>query len=328
MKVLVTGATGFLGKYIIEELKLSEKYNYEIIAFGRNEKKGKNLEGDGVKFIKGDFIDINDLSKISDNLDYVIHAGALSNIWGEWRAFYEANVLGTENILKFCRDKKIKKLIYISSPSIYAAARDQIAVKEEEAPEDNNLNFYIKSKILAEKKIKEYSDINSIILRPRGIFGIGDTSIIPRLLNLNNEKGIPLFYKGEHKVDISCVENVAYSIRLALENEEIKSGIYNITNDEPMEFKKILDLFFDQMGVKGKYKHLNYNLVKIFVIILENFYKIFKIKKEPILTKYTLYLLRYSQTLSIEKAKKDLKYSPKLTIEEGIKKYVQYNRKK
>lgn len=325
MKVLITGATGFLGKYVIQEL---EENGYEIIAFGRNEKIGKSLASRKVSFFKGDFTKIEDLYEAIESVDMIVHAGALSTVWGKWEDFYNTNVIGTENILKACRKKGIKKLVYISSPSIYASAKDQIDIKEEEAPSKNNLNFYIKSKILAENKVKEYSDVNTVILRPRGLFGIGDTSIIPRLLKLNSEKAIPLFNNGENKVDISCVENVALAVRLALESEKAIGNTYNITNSEPMAFKEVLDLFFSEMGIKGNYKHLNYNFIKIIVSILENIYKIFRIDKEPILTKYTLYLLRYSQTLSIEKAKNDLLYKPKLSIAEGIKKYVEYNKGK
>ncbi|MDO4689755.1 MAG: NAD(P)-dependent oxidoreductase [Fusobacterium sp.] len=325
MKILITGATGFLGKYTIQEL---EENNYEIVAFGRNEKIGKSLLSKRVSFFKGDFTKIEDLYEAAENVDMIVHAGALSTIWGRWEDFYNTNVLGTENVLEVCRKKRIKRLVYISSPSIYADAKDQINIKEEEAPLENELNFYIKSKILAEKKVKEYSDVNTVILRPRGIFGIGDTSIIPRLLKLNQEKAIPLFDNGENKVDISCVENVALAIRLALESEKAVGNVYNITNDEPIVFKEILDLFFSEMNIKGNYKHLNYNFMKIIVSLLEKIYKIFKIKKEPILTKYTLYLLKYSQTLSIEKAKRDLDYKPKISIIEGIKKYVEYNKGK
>lgn len=324
MKILVTGATGFLGKYIIEELS---EHSYNIVAFGRNEKVGRTLEGKNIKFFRGDFTNINDLYEASKNIDIIVHAGALSSVWGVWEDFYNTNVVGTENILKICRKRNIKRLVYISSPSIYAAPKDQLNISENEAPFENNLNFYIKSKILAEKKIKGYSDVPTVILRPRGLFGIGDTSIIPRLLKLNNEKAIPLFDGGKQLIDITCVENVALAVRLALESDKAVNNIYNITNGEPKKFKEILDLFFYEMNIEGNYKNLNYFFTKIIVNILENFYKIFKFQKEPILTKYTLYLLKYSQTLSIEKAKQDLNYQPKLTIAEGIKKYVEHSRK-
>lgn len=324
MRVLLTGATGFLGKYVIDELR---EQGYIITAFGRNEEIGKTLEKENISFFKGDFTNIDDLYKASENVEMIIHTGALSTIWGKWEDFYNTNIVGTENVLKICREKDIKRLVYISSPSIYAAPKDQLNISENEAPFENNLNFYIKSKILAEKKIKEYSDVPTVILRPRGLFGIGDTSIIPRLLKLNNEKAIPLFDNGEQLIDITCVENVALAVRLALESDKAVNNIYNITNGEPKKFKEILDLFFYEMNIEGNYKNLNYFFTKIIVNILENFYKIFKFQKEPILTKYTLYLLKYSQTLSIEKAKQDLNYQPKLTIAEGIKKYVEHSRK-
>lgn len=322
MKVLLTGATGFLGKYVIEELKNN---SYQVVAFGRNEKIGKTLIDKNVEFFKGDIDNLDDLFKASQDCTAVIHAAALSTIWGKWEDFYNVNVLGTKNVVQVCEEKNLK-LVFVSSPSIYAGAKNQLDVKEDEVPKENNLNYYIKSKIMAENIIKS-SNLNYMIIRPRGLFGIGDTSIIPRLLELNKKIGIPLFVDGKQKVDITCVENVAYALRLALENNQYSREIYNITNDEPIEFKKILTLFFNEIGTEGKYLKWNYNLISPLVSFLEVFYKFFRIKKEPPITKYTLYLMRYSQTLNIDKAKRELGYHPKISILEGVKKYVEHSRK-
>lgn len=323
MKVLITGATGFLGKYIVEELL---ENNYEVIAFGRNEKAGEKLQKIGAVFLKGDLTNKGDLYSASAGVDAVVHAGALSSVWGKWQDFYETNVLGTENVLEVCCERNIKKLVFISSPSIYASAKDQLNICEDEAPERNELNFYIKSKIMAERKVKEYSEISSVILRPRGLFGVGDTSIIPRLLHLNKTIGIPLFSEGKQKVDITCVENVALAVRLSLEKENTSGKVYNITNDEPMEFRDIIEMFFKEIGDKPKFIKLNYSFIKILVCCIEKIYKNFNLSKEPPLTEYSLYLLKYSQTLSIEKAKRELEYKPKMTALEGVKKYAKSNR--
>lgn len=321
MKVLITGATGFLGKYVVEELKNN---GYQVVAFGRNEKIGKALIDSNVEFFKGDIENKEDLLRAFQGCSAVIHAAALSTVWGKWNNFYKVNVLGTRNIVEIC-EKQGLKLVFVSSPSIYAGAKDQLDVKENEAPKDNNLNFYIKSKIMAENIIKN-SKLNYMIIRPRGLFGIGDTSIIPRLLDLNKKMGIPLFADGKQKVDVTCVENVAYVLRLALENEKYSRQTYNITNDEPIEFKKILTLFFNEMGTEGKYLKWNYRPILTLVSILEKIYKLFGIEKEPPLTKYTLYLMRYSQTLNIDKAKKELGYYPQISVLEGVKKYVKHIR--
>ena len=321
MKVLITGATGFLGKYVVEELKNN---GYQVVAFGRNEKIGKALIDSNVEFFKGDIENREDLLRAFQGCSAVIHAAALSTVWGKWNNFYKVNVLGTRNIVEIC-EKQGLKLVFVSSPSIYAGAKDQLDVKENEAPKDNNLNFYIKSKIMAENIIKN-SKLNYMIIRPRGLFGIGDTSIIPRLLDLNKKMGIPLFADGKQKVDVTCVENVAYALRLALENEKYSRQTYNITNDEPIEFKEILTLFFNEMGTEGKYLKWNYRPILTLVSILEKIYKLFGIEKEPPLTKYTLYLMRYSQTLNIDKAKKELGYYPQISVLEGVKKYVKHIR--
>ncbi|MDO5089542.1 MAG: NAD(P)-dependent oxidoreductase [Leptotrichiaceae bacterium] len=326
MKILVTGATGFFGKYIINELT---EHNYNIIAFGRNEEIGKNLEKENKKvvFFKGDFTDKEKLNEAAKNVSGIVHAGGLSTVWGKWQDFYNINVKGTENILNICRENNIRKLVFISSPSIYAGPEDQLNIKEEEAPDENNLNFYIKSKIEAERRIKEYSDVPSVILRPRGLFGIGDTSVIPRLLRLNGTTGIPVFGDGRQYVDVTCVENAALAVRLALERPNAAGQVYNITNDEPMMFKDILGLFFKETGIKGKFVKRNYFSALFFTNLIEKFYLLTGTDKEPPFTKYTLYLMKYSQTLCIEKAKKELEYKPKITVSEGVKKYVEYNKR-
>ena len=112
-----------------------------------------------------------------------------------------------------------------------------------------------------------------------------------------------------------------------MENNEYLREIYNITNDEPIEFKEILTLFFNEIGTEGKYLKWNYNLILPLVSFMEKFYKFFRIEKEPPLTKYTLYLMKYSQTLNIDKAKKELGYYPKISVIEGVKKYVEHSRK-
>lgn len=324
-RVLVTGATGFLGKYLVEELINN---GYEVVAQGRKENILNNLkEQYKVNILK---CSLNEIKNIDMNIDCVIHAAALSTVWGKWQDFYDSNVLGTENVIKFCLKNNVRRLIYVSSPSVYSAKFDRFNIKEEDFDKNNKLNFYIKSKILAEDLINKIDNqkLETVIIRPRGLFGIGDTSLVPRLINANSKIGIPLFNDGKNVVDITCVENVAYSLRLAMEKEEANGNIYNITNGDPTEFKNILDKLFTELGERANYRKMNINLMYFVASVIELFYKLFRIYKEPMITKYTIATLGYSQSLNIEKAKKDLDYNPKITLEEGIKKYAEHKRKK
>ena len=325
-KVLVTGATGFLGKYLIEELLNND---YEVVAQGRKENVLSDIkEKYNAQILK---CSLDEIKNVELKVDYVIHAAALSTVWGKWEDFYNSNVVGTENVIDFCKKNNVKRLVYVSSPSIYSAKCDRLNIKEEDFDKNNKLNFYIKSKILAENLINSIEDdkLEKVIIRPRGLFGIGDTSIIPRLIKANRKIGIPLFNDGKNIVDITCVENVATALRLAIESENAVGGTYNITNGEPREFKNILEELFKQINEPPKYLKINLNLMYGVSSVIEFIYKLFHIYKEPMITKYNICTLGYSQTLNIEKAKKDLNYIPKMTLSEGIKKYAEdYKRNK
>ena len=322
--VLVTGATGFLGKYVIEELA---EHGYQVRAFGRNSKVGRSLENSSVSFFQGDLTKAEDVLAAFKGMDLVVHAGALSTVWGPWEDFYQANVLGTKYVLEACRQTGTQRLVYVSSPSIYAAPKDQLAIKESDAPEENNLNNYIRSKLASEKLFKDYPDVPSIILRPRGLFGIGDTSILPRVINLSQKLGIPLIGDGCQLMDMTCVENVALAIRLAIEAPEAKGEVYNITNGEPRAFRDLLEESLTGLDYPIKYRKIPASLLSGIASSLEFIYKSLNLKGEPPLTRYTYYLLRYSQTLDISKAERDLGYHPKISISEGIEQYVQDYRK-
>lgn len=323
-KVLVTGATGFLGKYVVEELV---EHGYLVRAFGRNSKVGRSLENSSVSFFQGDLTNAEDLLEACQGMNLVVHAGALSTVWGPWEDFYQANVLGTKYVLEACRQTGMQRLVYVSSPSIYAAPKDQLGIKESDAPKENNLNNYIRSKLASERLFKDYPDVPSVILRPRGLFGIGDTSILPRVINLSQKIGIPLIGDGRQLMDMTCVENVALAIRLALEAPEAKGEVFNITNGEPRAFRDLLEESLIGLGYPIKYRKIPASLLSGIASSLEFLYKTLHFKGEPPLTRYTYYLLRYSQTLDISKAQRELGYRPKISISEGIEQYVQDYRK-
>ena len=323
-KVLVTGATGFLGAYILEELK--EKF--DLIAVGRNEKKLNELKEKykNLECIKLDLTDLNSTLGLP-TADVVVHSAALSTVWGTWEEFYKNNVTATKNIIEYCKKNKVKKIVFISTPSVYTEKRDRFNIKENEFNENNNLNYYIKSKIICEKLIldSESTDLEVVIIRPKGLIGIGDTSILPRILYTNKKIGIPVFKENkEVLIDLTSVENAAYSVLLSIEKNGISGEIFNITNGNPTVQKEMLEILEKNIGIKFKYKILSFKKIYFAALILERVYKIFRIKKEPIVTKYTVCTLAFSQTLNIERARKVLGYEPKITLEDEIKRFADH----
>ncbi len=322
-KILVTGATGFLGKYLVKQLVDD---GYEVFALGRNERAGKVLVALGATFCAGDFTDKDSCRSYFEGVDYVIHAGALSTVWGKWEDFYNINVEGTRNVCELSKEHNVKRMVYVSSPSIYSGKQHRFDIKENEFDKSNKLNYYIQSKIMSEDIIKEYNEkgLYTVVIRPRGLIGIGDTSLIPRILKANDKIGIPLFNGGTNYVDITCVENVAYALSLCIKAADIDGQVFNISNGEPMEFKNILEMFLKSINKEAKYLKLPFGLVYGIAGFLEWIYKTFNKKGEPTLTKYTVCTLAFSQTLDISKAKEKLGYKPIMTLSEGILQYGEW----
>lgn len=317
--VLVTGATGFLGGYLVRRLAKE----YRVLALGRNQKKGRQLEACGARFCQGDFTSREECVSYFEGVDYVIHAGALSTVWGKWEDFYRTNVQGTNLVAALCLENGIRRLVYLSSPSIYTGREDQYNIREEQAPEKNELNFYIKSKLMAEKVIGKWQKkgLETVILRPRGLIGIGDTSLVPRILGANDKTGIPLFREGHNLVDITSVENVALACELAMTAEKAGGRVFNITNGEPMEFGKILEQFLQAIGEPPHYRRLPFGVVYGLAGGLEWLYRSFGLAGEPPLTRYTVCTLGYAQTMDIHAARDVLGYRPEKTLAESIREY-------
>ena len=317
--VLVTGATGFLGEYLTARLVKE----YHVLALGRNAQKGRKLEEMGAVFCPGDFTDAESCAKYFKGASYVIHAGALSTVWGEWEDFYRTNVLGTDTVARLCDENQVCRLVYISSPSIYTGKYDRFEIKENQVPAHNELNYYIRSKLMAEQVIRRWNrrGLETVILRPRGLIGIGDTSLVPRLLRANKRTGIPLMRGGHNIVDLTSVENAALACRLAMTAPGADGGVFNITNGEPMEFKSVLEHFLEAIGERPRYRRLPFRAVYGAASALEWAYRTFRLPGEPPLTRYTVCTLGFSQTMDIGRAERILGYKPEKTLAESIREY-------
>ncbi len=317
--VLVTGATGFLGEYLVRRLVKE----YRVLALGRNRERGRDLAAYGARFCPGDFTDRKSCASYFEGVDAVIHAGALSTVWGKWEDFYRTNVLGTELVAKLCLENGVRRLVYLSSPSIYTGKEDQYHIREDQAPTQNDLNHYIRSKLMAEQVIRKWNQkgLETVILRPRGLIGIGDTSLVPRLLRANKKTGIPLFRNGRNLVDITSVENVALACELAVKAPGASGKVFNITNGEPMAFGRILEQFLDAIGEEPHYLRLPFGAVYAVAGGLEWIYRTFGLPGEPPLTRYTVCTLGYAQTMDIGQAREILGYEPEKTLAESIGEY-------
>ncbi|TXS01046.1 3-beta hydroxysteroid dehydrogenase [Bacillus sp. SH7-1] len=324
MKMLVTGGTGFLGQKLAFRLK---NMGYEVTATGRNKTIGKVLEQNGIEFVHCPLVDRERVLKVCKDKDYIFHSGALSSPWGKYEDFYNANVLGTKHIIEGSQKYGIKRLIHVSTPSIYFYYDERQNVVENAKLPDTFVNHYATTKYMAEQAIDQAfaHGLPVITIRPRALFGPGDNAILPRLIKVCEKGALPRIGTENVLVDITYVENVVDALLLCMHSPKHTLGQkYNITNDERINLYEVIENVMKRLDKEVRYKKISYKTAFTLAAILEGISKTILFGKEPVLTKYTVSVLSKSQTLSIDKAKEELGYAPKVSIEEGITKFVDW----
>lgn len=325
MKMLVTGATGFLGRRLACSLL---KDGHEVTGLGRNEQIGRSLEQDGISFIQAELSDKKAVrSAVSHGFDVVVHCGALSASWGKDEAFEAANVRGTAYVAEACLLGEVPRLIHISTPSLYFGVGERMNVRESDPLPKRQISAYARTKLAAEREVLQIgeSGLGTIILRPRALYGPGDRTILPRLIEANERTGVPFIGGGDALIDLTYVDDAVRAIRLAATAPaKALGGIYNISGGRPIRFAEAAELLFAKLGKPLRPKKLPFAAACAAATVLETAAKLRPSGGEPLLTRSLVGMLGSSQTLNIRAARESLGYEPSVGIEEGLDRFVKW----
>ncbi len=298
-KIAVTGATGFVGKYISKYL---ESRGYEVIGFGR-----KNT--DGVKYWD---IRTGPYESIL-SVDCVVHCAASVDDWAPYNESYDVNVSGTKNVLESFPNANL--FIYISSASVYDAFAKQVEISESDCLNGNLLNSYSSTKLLGENEVEKSLIPRRVILRPHIIYGPGDTTITPRILGAIKFGRLPVPGNGKNRISFTHVENLAQAVRKSIQKSKEGLSIYNITDSNHTTLSHAIEKFGELNQLKFKPIYLPRTLCLIIGSFLEFIYRFFTIRKSPPLTRYIVDQMSSDHIFNISKAKFELGYTPTRNID-------------
>ncbi|MDJ0766135.1 MAG: NAD-dependent epimerase/dehydratase family protein [Myxococcota bacterium] len=319
MNALVTGGGGFLGEAIVRQLVARGE---TVCSFSRNTYPA--LRSLGVEQRTGDLVDADAVNKAVADCDTVFHVGAKAGAWGSYSDYFQANVVGTQNVIHACRKNKITRLIYTSSPSVVFNGLDMKGV-DESVPYASHFEApYPETKAIAEKAVREANspELATVALRPHLIFGPGDPHIEPRIVAKAKAGKLRLIGNGENKIDIVYVDNAAKAHLLAADKLEpgsaIAGKVYFISNGDPRSIKEIFDMIMEIHGLPPVSRRVPPGLAGFGGWVFEKTYNVLGIKQEPLVTRFLAKELSTSHWFDISAARKDLGYTPEVSIEEGF----------
>ncbi|GED29375.1 NAD-dependent epimerase/dehydratase family protein [Brevibacillus centrosporus] len=323
-RVLVTGGTGFLGQKLATRL---QDNGHLVTVIGRNEIAGRYLTDRGIAFVQADITDREAIRHACKGQEIVFHAAAFSSPWGKYTDMYATNVEGTIHTIEGCKAHGVERLVHVSTPSIYFDFEDRLDIKESAPLPRRFANSYAQTKYLAELEIEKafQGGLATITIRPRGLFGPGDNAVLPRLIRANEEKFVPLVNGGKATIDLTYVENVVDALLLCMDSPTRTLGrAFNITNGEPVTMIDVLREVFQRLGMPLRAKQISYREAYAAAWMLELASKTVLGYREPVLTRYSVGVLAKSQTLDISRAKDELGYQPRVSMQEGIELFTKW----
>jgi nucleoside-diphosphate-sugar epimerase len=328
MKVLITGASGFIGSNLVEKLA-KEKYKIRaLIRDGElNNPDGrieslKLLKNLGVEIVEGDLLNLDSLKKAVSGIDIIFHLGAIARPMAiPKERYFEVNEKGTKNLLEACKNKKIKIIIIMSSISAVGPSIGGKPINEKTVCKP--IDTYGWSKLAQEKIAEEYLrkyKMPIIFLRPSMVFGPRDFEMF-KLFKAVNKRFFPI--KGKEKcMEFLYVGNLIEACILAIKKGKTGEK-YHIANAEHYSINEIIK----SIAKAEKVTMLPITLPN-FVFTLGG-YAIEIIAKwfnfhPPFKHDTVIWMTKKFWYSDISKAREELGYKAKITLDEGTKKTAEY----
>lgn len=321
MIALVTGGGGFLGGAIVRQLRARGD---AVRSFSRGDYPA--LRALGVDTIRGDLADGHALASAVAGCDVVFHVAALANLTGPYRAFYEANVVGTRHVVEACRRAGVRRLVFTSSPSVVFAGRDQEGVNEDAPYPEVFLAHYPRTKAEAERLVLDANGpgLATVALRPHLIWGPGDTHLVPGLVARARAGRLRLVGSGEKRVDSVYIDNAAAAHLLAADRlapqlgNPVAGRAYFITNGEPLPLRDLIHRILDAAGAPRVTRHVPPWLAVGAGAVLEALAWVRGAREDPAITRFAARQLATAHWFDLSAARRDLGYEPRVSIDEGM----------
>jgi nucleoside-diphosphate-sugar epimerase len=224
MKVFLTGGTGFIGGEVARQLRARGD---EVACLVRNPEKAEKLTALGCQLVQGDLGDAEAIRAGMSGCDAAIHAAAMYEVGipaKQRPAMYEANVKGTERVLRAAQEEGVGRIVYVSTVGIFGNTHRKVVDESYEHPGREFTSYYEETKLEAHriaKRMVAQEGLPCVIVQPGGVYGPGDTSQVADLLEQFLDGKMPLIPFPELGICLSHVEDIAGGILLALDKGEL-----------------------------------------------------------------------------------------------------------
>ena len=321
MKILVTGGGGFLGQALCRGLRAR---GLEVVSFNRG--RYAALDAIGVQQVQGDLALRDAVIAAAQGCDAVFHNAAKAGAWGSYRSYFDANVVGTQNVIEACRVHGIGKLVYTSTPSVTHRATHPVeGGTADSVPYGEHLKApYAATKLLAEQLVLAENDAHlaTVALRPRLIWGVGDNQLLPRLVERARAGRLRFVGDGNNRIDTTYIDNAAQAHIDAFAHlapgAACAGRAYFISNGEPRTVREIVNGLLQAAGAPAVDKTIPFGVAYAAGVVCEGLWHVLPLKGEPPMTRFLAEQLSTTHWYDMAPARRDFGYVPSVSIADGL----------
>ncbi len=317
MRTLITGASGLLGGHLITALQARGD---DIHALALVNEDTSALEARNVTIHRGDIRQPETLTSAMEGVDLVFHLAGMMGFWLPMSDYYAVNVTGSENVIRKAMAAGAKRIVHISSWTVYGMNIGQPA--REDFPMQPFYEPYAVTKTEGDKAVQrliaeEHAPV--VIIRPGTFFGPGDRLHFARMTDrVVNGSGI-VVGNGNNALPFVYVTDVAHALMLAAENPDAVGKAFNITNDEPITQEGMLRAIAEEMGAAPPRIHVPYHALYAAAWGAERVEAVVKPGRQPIVTRLGVKLFGTDNRHSIQRAREVLGFEPQVPLREGVR---------
>jgi nucleoside-diphosphate-sugar epimerase len=312
----VTGGSGFIGRALIERLR-SE--GWDVRALARSDAAAAKVKQAGAEPAPGDLGDTAAMRAGAEGCEFAFHAAAKVEDWGDPAEFERINVQGTENALSACREAGVRRFVHVGTEAALMAGDPLVNVNEEAPLRPDSPALYSSSKAKAEQRVRAANGdgFETVVIRPRFVWGRGDTTLLPTLVELVRSGGFRWVGGGRHLTDTTHVDNTVEGLVLGA-TKAPAGTVYFVTDGERVVFRDWLERFLGTQGVSIPDKSVPAPLARVAAVAGERTWRLLRRPGSPPLTRFAFWVSSQECTIDISRARDELGYRPLRTREEGL----------
>jgi nucleoside-diphosphate-sugar epimerase len=317
MELLITGGTGLLGRHLVPALQ-DRGHSIRMLAL-----EGENtawLEQLGVAIHRGDIRDRGTLAEPMRGAEGVLHLAAMMGVWRPMSDYRAVNVAGTENVCRAALDAGVRKLVHISSWTVYGMDIGRPATEDMPlAPLDEPYGVTKAEGDVLVRRLIADEGLPAVVIRPGTFFGPGDRLHFGRIADRIAAGTWIEIGSGRNALPFVYVTDVVQGLVLALESDRATGNVYNITNDRPLTQGEMWRLIAAEIGARPPRIRIPYRPLLGAGFAAEKLAQVARVKGQPPITRLGAMLFGGDNRHSVERARRDLGYEPAVDLCDGIR---------